>query len=78
LKDDTERKLNSKDIDLKSKYKNLLKFSPDFIFIHDINGNLIKVSNSKKMFRYLNIRLFGNYNSENYIIEVNVYTTRCC
>ena len=55
MKDDTERKLNSKDIDLKSKYKNLFKFSPDIIFIHDINGNLIKVNNSlKKILGYKN------------------------
>lgn len=43
-----ERKLNSKDFDLKSKYKNLFEFSPDFIFIHDINGNLISVNNTLK------------------------------
>ncbi len=55
MKDDTERKLNSKDIDLKSKYKNLFKFSPDLIFIHDINGNLINVNNSlKKILGYKN------------------------
>jgi len=50
-----ERKLNSRDIDLKSKYKNLFEFSPDIIFIHDINGNLIEVNNSlKKILGYKN------------------------
>ena len=48
MNDDMERKLNSKDFDLKSKYKNLFEFSPDIIFIHDINGNLINVNNTLK------------------------------
>ncbi len=42
MKDDTERKLNSKDIDLKSKYKNLLKFSPDFREYGRIENDKIK------------------------------------